>query len=181
MRRTPMPSRTVPLRSGKPLKRGKPLRSVSVLKTVTGLRRSRPKRTAPKDTGFSAAVKLAVRTRAGNGDPDHARCEATGVWLGPDGGEIQHRVARLSGGRGRKAPWWFHTAANAALLSHAAHRLAEARDEHMHAAGFWLTSTQDAATEPVMLHDASDGGGLTVWLGADGEYLTQAPSGGDAA
>ena len=173
MRRTPMPPRT------KPMPRGKGFRSLSVLKTVTPMRRSAPKHSRPKDTGFSTAVKLAVRTRAGNGDPDQARCEATGVWLGPDGGEVQHRVARLSGGRGRKAPWWFSTAANAALLSREAHRLAEARDEHMRAAGFWLTSTQDATAEPVMLHDASDGGGLTVWLTPDGGYALQAP--GDVA
>ena len=177
MKRTPMPPRAVPLRQGQGLGRSEGLTSSSALKTATRLERSPRKRTARKDTGFSPAVKLAVRTRAGNGDPDQARCEATGVWLGPSGGEIQHRVARLSGGRGRKAPWWFHTPANAALLSREAHRRAEARNEHLHAQGFWLTSTQDASAEPVMLHDAS-GGGVTVWLGASGDYLTEDPAGG---
>jgi hypothetical protein len=143
------------------------------------MRRPKPKHARPKDTGFSTAVKLTVRTRAGNGDPDQARCEATGVWLGRHGGEIQHRVARVSGGRGSKAPWWFRTAANAALLSREAHRLAESRDEHMRAAGWWLWSTQDASAEPVMLHDSS-GGGNTVWLAADGTYAYEAPERGAA-
>jgi hypothetical protein len=144
-----------------------PLRS-RPLPPGTRLRQSRP-----ADTGFSAKVKLDTRTRAGGGDPEDARCEATGVWLGPYGGEIQHRVARLSGGRGPKAPWWFHTAANAVLLSREAHRLAEARDPVLFEAGFWLRSTQDASAEPIMLHDL--GGGLTVWLGPGGEYLFTAP------
>lgn len=138
-----------------------------------------PSKRRPRDTGFSREVKLAVRARAGGGEIDDARCEATGVWLGRYGGQVQHRVARLSGGRGRKAPWWFHTPANAALMSVEAHRRAEARDEHLHAAGFWLTSTQDASVEPVMLHDSS-GGGITVWLAADGSYEFKAP-GSDAA
>jgi hypothetical protein len=179
MKRSPMPARTAPLRQGQPLKRGGRLRSSSVLKTVTTPKRKTRKQSRPKDTGFSPAVKLAVRTRAGNGDPDQARCEATGVWLGRYGGQVQHRVARLSGGRGRKAPWWFHTPANGALMSVEAHRRAEARDEHLHAAGFWLTSTQDASAEPVMLHDSS-GGGITVWLAADGSYALKAPKDGAA-
>jgi hypothetical protein len=174
--RSPMPARAKPMDRGRGLaartglRRGKPLAQVSAKRAAA------PKRTPRKDTGFSPAVKLAIRTRAGNGDPDQARCEATGVWLGRYGGEVQHRVARLSGGRGRKAPWWFRTAANGALLSRAAHRLAEARDGHMHAAGFWLTSTQDATAEPIMLHDSS-GGGVTVWLAADGTYAFQPPGG----
>jgi hypothetical protein len=127
-------------------------------------------------TGFSPAVKLAIRTRAGNGDPDEARCEATGVWLGRYGGEIQHRVARGSGGRGSKAPRWFHTAANAALLSRDAHRQAEARQRDMgpDGKGFWLRSTQDATAEPIMLHGQD--GGMTVWLTEDGRYSPLSPA-----
>jgi hypothetical protein len=143
-------------------------------------RSPRPKPRHRKDAGFSREVKLAVRTRAGNGDPDNARCEATGVWLGRHGGEVQHRAARLSGGRGAKAPWWFHTPANAALLSCEAHRLAESRDREMgpDGQGFWLRSTQDASAEPIMLHD--EGGGTTVWLGADGTYWLSPPERGAA-
>jgi hypothetical protein len=40
----------------------------------------------------------------------------------------------------------------------------------MHAAGWWLASWQD---EPVMLHD--EGGGQTVFLGADGTYWLSPP------
>jgi hypothetical protein len=136
----------------------------------------KPQRQARRDTGFSRAVKLQVRTRAGNGDPDEARCEATGVWLGRYGGEIQHRDARGMGGTSDPVT---NSIVNAVLLSAEAHRLAESRDEHMNAAGFWLRNGQDPRTEPIMLH--GEDGGVTVWLAADGlgpdgtGYLLQRP------
>jgi hypothetical protein len=175
MRRTPLKTRTS-------LRRKTPLKSTSVLTARTPLRKSqgrhaRIKDTRPRNTGFSPAVKLKVRTRAGDGDPDDARCEATGVWLGRYGGEIQHRVARLSGGRGPKAPWWFNTAANAALLSKDAHRRAEAGDRHLIAAGFALDSTADATAEPIMLADTNDGGGVLAWLTPNGHYSPEPPRG----
>jgi hypothetical protein len=174
-----MLSRTKGLAPGKPLRRKTPLRTraAGMFGPGTSLKRSQPRHAKRKDTGFSQATKLAVRTRAGNGDPDEARCEATGVWLGRYGGEIQHRVARLSGGRGPKAPWWFHTAANAALLSKDAHRRAEAGDRRLIAAGFALDSTADATAEPIMLADANDGGGVTVWLTPNGHYSPEPPRG----
>jgi hypothetical protein len=135
----------------------------------TRLRQSRP-----ADTGFSAKVRLDTRTRAGGGDPEDARCEATGVWLGPYGGEIQHRVARLSGGRGPKAPWWFHTAANAVLLSAEAHRVAESRDEGMRKKGFWLKWSGNPLLKPVTLYNGEE-----KWLAPDGTY-TDEPAGGAA-
>lgn len=175
-----MLTRRKPMPPGKPLRRT-PFRSSSVLKTVTTLKRSRPKRTAPrKDTGFSASVKLAVRTRAGLGDPNLAACEACGIRLGPEGGQVQHIVARQAGGRGPKAPSWINEIVNAALLCGTPftgdHGLCEDRDEHMHAMGFWLTQDQDPRLEPMMLHGAAEGGGgIAVWRGEDGSYLYQAP------
>ena len=129
------------------------------------------KSAARTGTGFSRAVKLAVRTRAGNGDPDQARCEATGVWLGRYGGEIQHRDARGMGGTSDPVT---SSIVNAVLLSTGAHRLAESRDEHMNAMGFWLRNGEDPALTPIMLH-SEHGSGVTVWLGTDGQYHTNGP------
>ena len=124
-----------------------------------------------KATGFSRAVKLAVRTRAGDGDPDNARCEATGVWLGRYGGEIQHRRARGMGGTSDPVT---NSIVNAVLLSKEAHRLAESRDEGMNAEGFWLRNGEDPALTPILLH-SQNGSGMTVYLGEDGLYHEQAP------
>ncbi len=123
-----------------------------------------------KRTGFSSAVRLAVRTRAGRGDPDDARCEATGAWLGRYGGEIQHRVARGMGGTSDPVK---NSIVNAVLLSVDAHRLAESRDEGMHHRGFWLRQDQDPALTPILLHGG--GSGMTVWLSADGGYMPSLP------
>ena len=136
-------------------------------------RRAPVKRRTRRDTGFSPKVKLQARTRAGNGDPDEARCEATGVWLGRYGGEIQHRDARGMGGTSNPVT---NSIVNAVLLSKEAHRLAESRDAHMNAMGFWLRNGQDPRTEPIRLH-----GGGTAWLAPDGRYLFEAPKGSVAA
>ena len=125
---------------------------------------------ARRETGFTARQKLIIRARAGNGDPDQARCEATGVFLGRYGGEIQHRVARGMGGSRSR-----NHISNGVLLSREAHRLAETRDPHMHAAGFWLLSAQDAGTEPIMPH--GEQGGVCAWLTDSGEYVFEAPAG----
>ena len=123
-----------------------------------------PRRRPRRDTGFSARTRLQCRTRAGNGDPDQARCEATGVWLGRYGGEIQHREARGMGGSSDPAR---NSLVNAVLLSTGAHRLAESRDRGMNEGGFWLRSGQDPARTPIRLH-SEHGPGITVWLAPDG-------------
>lgn len=129
-------------------------------------------RTAPRrETGFSRSVKLQVRTRAGNGDPDQARCEATGVWLGRHGGEVQHRDARGMGGTSDPVT---NSIVNAVLLSTEAHRLAESRDKGMNDEGFWLRNGQDPALTPILLR-SQHGSGVTVWLSEDGGYLFEAP------
>jgi len=186
-----MLTRRTPLEPGKPLARRTglargttPLRPVSERKaglgTVALLPSPRPARLR-KDTGFSPSVKLQVRTRAGNGDPCTAACESCGVWLGLLGGVIQHRVARLMGGRKHKAPSWFHTAANAALQcgtpQTGCNGRAERREPGMRAMGFWLESSANALTEPVMLH--GEQGGVLVWLAPDGSYAFKVP--GEAA
>lgn len=147
------------------MRRGKPLQARAWLQP------RRPKAQKPRPaTGFSARTKLAIRTRAGNGDPAQARCEATGVFLGEHGGEFQHRRAR---GRGGSRDPMANSAANGVLLAGPVHALAEARDPHLHEQGFWLWSWQNPEAEPVMLHGAD--GGLTAWLTDDGEYAYQAP------
>jgi len=119
-------------------------------------------------TGFSARVRRLVRTRAGGGDPHDACCEATGVWLGEYGGEIQHRDARGMGGTSDPAA---NSVVNAVLLSKEAHRLAESRDKGMNERGFWLRNGQDPALTPVILF-----GDVEVWLGEDGSYLDEPPA-----
>ena len=120
------------------------------------------------ETGFSAAVRLAIRMRAGNGDLSQAACEACGKWLGRHRGQIQHIVARMAGGSRRR-----NTASNGCLLCGTSltgcHGLCEARDEHMRAMGFWRKSTDPPS--PLMLH--GEQGGLLVRLDDSGNYLSE--------
>jgi hypothetical protein len=137
-----------------------------------------PSATAPRtQTGFSRKVKLQVRTRAGSGDPDNARCECCGLWLGRYGGQIQHLVARGMGGTSDPV---LKTAANAALLCGTAqsgdHGLAESRDREMGAKGFWLPQGTDPRTVPMMLA-SEHGSGVLVWRTEDGRYSFEAPEG----
>ena len=125
----------------------------------------------PKLPGeFTAKVKLQIRTRAGNGDPSQALCEAHGDFLGLHGGEIQHIVARGMGGSRDPVK---QSPANGALLCREAHMLCEARDRDMLGMGFWLPQGTDPRLEPMMLHGRD--GGLLVWRSTDGQYLTEPP------
>lgn len=129
-------------------------------------------RNQARDTGFSQAVKLAIRARAGDGDPDQALAECCGIWLGRYGGDIQHIIARGAGGSSRPS---VNFVINGALMCRPHHELAESRDPGMYERGFWRHSWEVAGACPLMLH-----GGFTRWLLADGTYGTEAP-GGDAA
>ena len=128
------------------------------------------------ETGFSAAVRLAIRERAGGGDVNDARCESCNVWLGRYGGQVQHIVARMIGGSRRR-----NNISNGCLLCGnsltGCHGLCEARDEHMRAMGFWRKSTDPPS--PLMLH--GEQGGVTVWLDDEGGYSLTAPERGEAA
>lgn len=171
-----MAPRVTPLRRGAPIATVTPLHAASRGNgdgaAVVPLRPAKPR----KHTGFSDAVKLAVRARAGGGDPDQARCEATGVWLGRYGGEIQHRDARGMGGTSLPLT---NSIMNAVLLSPEAHRLAESRDRRMNAQGFWLRNGEDPAETPIMLQ-SQYGSGVTVWLTPQGGYSQTPPFGGAA-
>ena len=144
---------------------------------LAGIADGTVKGAARTETGFSRAVKLAVRTRAGNGDANEARCECCGIWLGRYGGQVQHIVARGMGGTSSPV---LKTAANAALLCGTAqsgdHGLAESRDREMGAKGFWLPQGTDPRTVPMMLA-SEHGSGITVWRSEDGRYLLEAPEG----
>jgi hypothetical protein len=135
--------------------------------------------TRPRDTGFSPAVKLAVRTRAGGGDPEEAACEACARFLGRHGGQVHHRQNRQMGGSRRR-----NTVQNAGLLCgtpddfRTCHGKATRGDAHMKGAGWVLDSGQNPALEPVMLHGAD--GGITAWLTEDGEYSFEPPEAGAA-
>lgn len=132
-----------------------------------------------KYTGFSRAVKMAVRVRAGNGDAEAARCEACLVWLGRYGGEIQHRKARGMGGTSAGIT---DSIVNGVLLCGSGamrtgcHGLCEDRDKDMNDRGFWLKSGQDPVTEPVR-----HGSGRTVYLLLDGTYSNPESDGNGAA
>lgn len=119
---------------------------------------------------FSRRTRLAVRTRAGNGDPTQARCEADGVFLGLHAGDYQHLVARGMGGS--RDPL-LGTAANCALLCRRCHDLAESRDREMGARGFWLPQGTDPRAIPMTLGGAE--GGVIVWRDVSGGYLFEAP------
>ncbi len=144
-------------------------------------------------TGFSRKVKLAVRTRAGNGDPDLAMCEACGKWLGRRHGQVHHRVNRGAGGCTDEV---INGPANAALLCGTAqtdcHGRATALDPEMSAddKGFWIghgtTPAYDPRNIPVKLA-SEHGSGVLVYLAADGlgpdgtGYMTAPPEGVVAA
>ena len=160
--RTPLRARTKPM----PWKQRSPQ---SPVLPETG--RTERKTAARTGTGFSRPVKLQVRTRAGNGNPDMALCEACGLWLGRRHGECQHLVARGMGGTSNPL---LSTTANAALLCRDCHRIAESRDREMGARGFWLPQGTDPRTVPMMLA-SEHGSGLLVWRSEDGRYLTEAP------
>ena len=130
--------------------------------------RQEPRR---RDTGFPAAVKLLIRTRAGGGDPNQARCEHCGAFLGGSDGEFQHIVARGMGGT--RSPV-LSTAANGSLLCPWSHRLAESRSPQMEAAGFWLRQGTDPRLVPMMLA-SPHGSGVLVWRSEDGRYLPESP------
>jgi hypothetical protein len=123
------------------------------------------------ETGFSRATKLAIRTRAGSGDPAEAYCEACPRWLGRYLGQVQHRGARKSGGSRLR-----NNIANGVLLCGTSetlcHGLCEDRDRDMEGAGFWFREgLKPLSLEiPIMLHDRS-GGGVKVWLDDFGNYL----------
>lgn len=141
-----------------------------------GFHVSHRKDDAPKDTGFSDAVKLAIRIRAGGGAPEQAACEACGIHLGEHGGQIQHIYAR---GQGGSKAWLYSTPANGALLCGTpftgCHGLCERRDPHMNEAGFWRRRNrrEKPGGYPVMLH--GNGSGITAYLTPDGCYSADAP------
>lgn len=129
-----------------------------------------PHKTAAKRTGFSDAVKLAIRERA------QFHCEACGAYLGEKGGQCQHIVARGSGGTSDPA---IDSVVNGALLcgtpQTGCHGLCEARDPRMEAEGFWLKRGKDPAAEPFLWHAPEDGSGFRLWRTADGGYSDHAP------
>jgi hypothetical protein len=132
-------------------------------------------------------VKLQVRTRAGNGNPDDAMCECCGIWLGRRHGQVHHRVGRGAGGCTDEV---INGPANAALLCGTpltgCHGKATAFEAEMGAddKGFWIghgvTPEYDPRNVPVKLA-SEHGSGILAWLAADGKgpdgsgYLLKAP------
>jgi len=123
-----------------------------------------------RDTGFSPAVKLAVRRRAGGGDAGLALCECCGTWLGHYGGDVQHIIARGSGGTSRPE---INGIQNAALMCRRDHDAAETRDPDLYDRGFWRHSWEQVGAAALELHGRD--GGFTRWLTTDGGYSATAP------
>jgi len=183
------------VKTGSGLSRNTPLSRTSVLEPGPGparktrLRSASPRRAAEgpavksaatrkrPETGFSRSVKLKVRTRAGNGDPDKAMCEACGLWLGRRHGQVHHIIGRGMGGcKGAL----LNSPANAALLCGTpyagCHGLATALDREIGARGFWLPQGTDPRTVPMMLA-SEHGSGVLVWRTEAGTYSFEAPEG----
>ncbi|HZR50048.1 MAG TPA: hypothetical protein VFB06_11070 [Streptosporangiaceae bacterium] len=124
-------------------------------------------------TGFSRAVKILVRQRAGGGDIEQALCEACGVWCGPLLGEIQHIVARGMGGTSLAV---LNSPANSGLLCGSAvlrsgcHGAAEKRDPQLEIRGFYIKGGRDPRTVPMTLYD-----GREVYRTEDGRYAKKPP------
>lgn len=159
----------VPMAPGKPLGRNVPLRAKP--KSAATGRQPERKPAARPETGFSRKVKLTVRTRAGEGCIEDARCECCGVELGRYGGQVQHIVARGMGGTSNPVR---STAANGALLcgtpQSGDHGLAESRDKEMRRKGFWLPQGTDPRMVPMILWS-----GAEAWRTEDGRYLFKRP------
>jgi hypothetical protein len=163
----PLKAKT-PLSRGAGLKQGKPLgRSVGLAHAG----KPAAPRPARRETGFPRRVKLAVRTRAGNGEIGEAACEACGLWLGGLGGQVQHIIGRGMGGCALAV---INSAVNAALLCgtpfDGCHGLATAFNKAIGDRGFWLKRGADPRAESMTLHDDR-----IVWRSTDGSYLTIDP------
>lgn len=136
-------------------------------------------RPARRETGFPRAVKLLARTRAGGGDIDRAACECCGKWLGRYGGEIQHRIARGSGGSRSTV---INGIANAVLLCGnryvGCHGRCENRDPEMKADGFYIPGGTGPGHDPrlvPLVTRREDGTPLSEWLTADGRRVDEDP------
>ena len=168
------------LRPGKPLGRRTGLRQGTGLARTAGLARKALERTQKprkqrRETGFPADVKQAIRERAQH------HCESCGVPVPAGFGIIQHRLARKMGGR--RTPL-HNSAPNGALQCGTpltgCNGLAEARDPHMHEAGFWLEEHESPLEVPILWH--GEFGGVRKWLTPDGGYSDYSPAArGEAA
>lgn len=160
-----LPAREKPMSPGKPLARSRLLRPVqaSGVPVVVALRAPRAPSSSP--AAFTPKVRKLVRERAGNA------CEACAVYLGPAGGQLQHRVARGMGGSRNPV---LGSPANAVLLcgtpATGCHGRCEVRNTEMHANGFWLWQYESPLVVPIMLH-----GRVTRWLAQDGSYSDMPP------
>jgi hypothetical protein len=153
------------------------LRNTAASRGGTAAEHPRAAATRPADTGFSPAVKLSVRKRAGHGDVDDASCEACGVWLGTDRGQVHHRMDRQMGGSKLR-----NGIQNAALLCGnpvdftTCHGKATRGDKDLgpDATGWWLEHGQNPALIPVIVH----GIGMPVYLTRAGTYSAEPDLGG---
>lgn len=164
-----MLARRSALRPGKPLRRGKGL-ARSPMKTLATPKRSQVKHTAPRDTGPDRKTRLLVLER------DGWACVCCGRSVIGQRYSLQHRKRRSQDGT-NSATNLLTVLGDGTTGCHA--RIDSRIDPHDEARGYTVRSGQDPALVPVMLH--GNDGGVTVWLGASGEYLFEPPEAGEAA
>lgn len=126
-----------------------------------------PARKPQEDTGPDAATRALVLTR------DGYCCVRCGKPCGPGIApySIQHRIARGVGG-GNAVPNLILLDGTATTGCHGA--VESKKNPHDHPRGYRLESWQNPAAEPVMY--ASEDGGVTFYLEADGGLTVDAPA-----
>jgi hypothetical protein len=165
------------------------LQARTPLKPVSDKRAAAPKaRTTarhPETPGeFTPRVKLQIRARAGQGDPQDARCEACARWLGLYRGECQHVIGRGMGGSRDQV---INSAANGVLLCGMAalglgcHGKATAQDPELYDLGFWAKRGDGDPRRLPMRVARPDGTRRRVWRSVDGRYLDEPPQRSEAA
>jgi hypothetical protein len=162
VKRTPLKARTS-------LRRKTPLRSRSAGMFGPGvpLKRTPGRHAKRKDTGPSRKTRLLVLER------DGWACVCCGRSVIGQRYSLQHRKRRSQGGD--SSPCNLVTVLGDGTSGcHA--RIDSRSDPHDEAKGYTVRSHDDPALVPVMVF-SGHGSGVTVWLTAEGGYVTEAPAG----
>lgn len=167
MRRTGFAPRTTPIPRTAGLVRAPWSRTVPVLSRAGGKTKSAPRR----ETGPDRKTRALVLER------DGYACVCCGRSIIGEPYSLQHRKRRSQGG-GNSPSNLVTVLGTGTTGCH--ERIDSRRDPEDEAKGYTVRSWDDPALISVMVF-SEHGSGVTVWLGADGNYLTEAPEGAEAA